>query len=173
MVKRLRNLDGVETVYRARIRTVSVKLFSPYARTNGIELLTIGSYADVAAIVRTIYTTLDDDQEHFIILVLNVAKELIGYKVIASGTQDSVQIDPKILFRNALLLGAAGIILVHNHPSGTSDPSSSDIELTNKLLAGGRHLDLEIVDHIIYSRRGMTSLRQVLPGLFAEQGQAE
>ncbi len=60
-------------------------------------------------------------------LMLNLSGEVTGYKVLASEKQDSVEVDPKIVFRNALLLGAAGIILAHNHPSGNVEPSKNDL----------------------------------------------
>ena len=55
--------------------------------------------------MRAIYDTLDDDQEHLILLILNLAREITGYKLISSGGQERTLIDSKVLFRNALLLG--------------------------------------------------------------------
>ena len=65
--------------------------------------------------VRDIYNGLDDDQEHGVCIYLNSILELIKHKVVSSGHQNETALDPKIVFRNALLCGASRIIIFHNH----------------------------------------------------------
>jgi len=127
----------------------------------------VGNPNDVYEILRSIYATLDDDQEHLILLVLNVANNVIGFKLIASGAQDSTLVDAKVIFRNALLLGARNIIIAHNHPSGNLNPSEQDLQVTMMLAASGRLLDLPLLDHIIVTaERGYPSLAETHPQLF-------
>ena len=82
-----------------------------------------------------------------------------GFKVISSGTQSSGPADAKIIFRNALLLGAAKIVLAHNHPSANLQPSKADIKFTQKVIAAGKAIDIPVVDHLIVSHVGYVSMR--------------
>ena len=70
-------------------------------------------------------------------------------------------VDVRIVFKNALLLGAVAIILAHNHPSGTLKPSQADKNLTNKLKIAGEYLDVKVLDHIILTNTGYFSFSDV------------
>lgn len=118
-------------------------------------------------VLQAIFASLDDDQEHLILLVLNAMGDITGYKLISSGGQDRAIIDSKVLFRNALLLGASKIILSHNHPSGRLEPSEEDLLITVKVVEAGAVLDIEVVDHIIYTVAGYTSIRRAAPFIFS------
>jgi DNA repair protein RadC len=74
---------------------------------------------------------------------------LIKKQFISSGGLTTTSADPKIVFKAALDYKTAGIILVHNHPSGNPAPSAQDIALTKKLIDGGALLDITVLDHII------------------------
>jgi len=76
-----------------------------------------------------------------------------------------------VLFRNALLLGASSVILAHNHPSGLLEPSAEDIAMTAAIAQGGALLDIEVLDHLIYTAHGYTSIRQVAPQVFETDSQ--
>jgi DNA repair protein RadC len=116
---------------------------------------------DAAAIASAILDTLDADQEHFLLLALNTQHEVIGFKVCASGGQDSAQVDARVVFRNALLLGAVSVIFAHNHPSGNPEPSGDDRRITEKLAAAGEVLGVTVLDHLtIGRRRSFVSLKQ-------------
>src|SRR5690606_4485051 len=127
------NFENIETIYQKRLRTLTVKVREVYTAVPEMNLETVTRPFDLKDVLDTIYSTLDDDQEHLVLLIMNAAHELAGYKVIASGGQDHIHIDPRIVFRNALLLGAAKIMLAHNHPTGKTEPSRSDIEMTKKI----------------------------------------
>ncbi len=92
---------------------------------------------------------LDKSVEEFWILLVNNANYLIRKQFISSGGLTSTLADPKVVFKAALDYQTAGMILVHNHPSGDPRPSAQDIALTKKLIAGGKLLDITILDHII------------------------
>lgn len=168
-VHQIQDLTNVETIYYIKIKTLKLKIRRDYIMLPHIELQTASTPFDVYQVLHVIFQTLDDDQEHLILLILNAAQEIRGYKVIASGSQDHVLVDTKVLFRNALLLGASGIILAHNHPSDQLEPSTHDLEVTKTVVEGGRTLDIDVFDHIIYTRNGYTSLRNVAPVLFADK----
>ncbi len=121
---------------------------------------------DVFEVLQSTFARYDEDQEHSILFVLNAQHEMTGFKLISTGGQNYTTVDCKVLFRNALLLGASAIILAHNHPSGDLRPSDDDINVTAKIVQAGRVLDVEVLDHIIYTGKGYTSLRQSRPSLF-------
>ena len=154
------------TVYKRRLRTVSLKLHRDYVCSEEVELATLSAPYDVYEVLKTIFSTLDDDQEHLILLVLNGAHELTGYKVVASGGQTHSMVDRKVLLRNALLLGASAIIIAHNHPSGSLQPSSSDRDVTRGIAEAGRIVEIPLLDHLIYTHSGYVSLREAMPELF-------
>ena len=100
-------------------------------------------------------------------LVLSAAAHIEGFKVMASGAQDGVTVECKDVFHSALLLGAQGIVVAHNHPSGVLIPSRADISLTARLTRAGRVLDIPVLDHVILGRRTEhLSLRTTFPTLF-------
>lgn len=101
------------------------------------------------ALLHRLFAQQEPDQEHFLILGLTSKNAILRYKLISSGGQASTAIDPKLVFRHALLMGAARIILSHNHPSGDPTPSKEDEHVTKCLTRVGRALDLPVLDHII------------------------
>jgi len=163
----IRDLTKVDTVYKMKLKTVSLKLHQDYIASGDIDLETARSPDDVFEVLKSIFLNLDDDQEHLILLVLNQTKNLTGFKLIASGGQYSSLVDCKILFRNALLLGAASIIVAHNHPAGSIEPSQADLALTKKIVQAGKALDIELVDHIIFTPNKYCSLMALNPELFS------
>lgn len=167
MKGRLRDLTSVETIDRKEIRTVRVRVRRTYAGSEDIELATLATAADVHELFRAIYAGLDDDQEHFVMLVLDAAGQVVGYKLIASGAQNRVYVDCKIVFRSALLLGAQAIVVAHNHPTGVLTPSAGDIDLTARLALAGKILEIPLLDHFILGKHDdHVSLYEKHPMLF-------
>ena len=91
----------------------------------------------------------DFTQEHFLVAFLNQGNRIIKVEQVSTGGITSTQVDPKVIFKSALLKGATAIILCHNHPSGIAKPSTEDKQLTKKLIAAGKLLDINVIDHII------------------------
>ena len=87
--------------------------------------------------------------EEFNILLLNRANRVLGFYNVSKGGQTGTVVDAKVVFAAALKMKANYIILSHNHPSGNLHPSIQDIEITKKLVAGAKLLDLKVLDHII------------------------
>lgn len=95
--------------------------------------------------------------EEFKILLINRRNRVLGVVDISQGGLSGTIADPKVIFAAALKSSASGIILCHNHPSGEVDPSEEDKRITAKLKAGGKILDLNILDHLIISKDGYYS----------------
>ncbi len=90
--------------------------------------------------------------ESFQALLLNTRKRLIRADEISRGTLDTLLVHPREVFRAAIAANAAGVVLVHNHPSGDPAPSEADIKVTRDLIRAGQLLKIEVVDHVIIGR---------------------
>jgi DNA repair protein RadC len=84
---------------------------------------------------------------------------LILDDLVGEGSIDEAAIHPREVIRRALDLGAVALILVHNHPSGSPQPSRADIEITNRISEAGRLLGVTVHDHVVIGREGHVSLR--------------
>ena len=87
--------------------------------------------------------------ETFQVVLLNTRRRLLRVEKISDGTLDTLLVHPREVFRVAITAGAAGIILVHNHPSGDPTPSEADIKVTRDLIRAGQLLKIEVLDHVI------------------------
>lgn len=90
--------------------------------------------------------------ESFQVLLLNTRKRLIRLEDISDGLLDTLLVHPRDVFRAAIMANAAGVVLVHNHPSGDPTPSEADIKTTRDLIRAGQLLKIEVVDHVILGR---------------------
>jgi len=105
--------------------------------------------------------------ESFQVLLLNVRKRLIRAEKISQGLLDTILVHPREVFRAAIAANAAGVVLVHNHPSGDPTPSEADIKVTRDLIRAGQLLKIEVVDHVIIGRataeraKDFSSLREL------------
>lgn len=93
------------------------------------------------------------------VLYLNSKNILIRDEVLSDGTINEAVVHVREVIRRALELGAAGLILVHNHPSGDSTPSRADIALTNQIVAAAKLMEIAVHDHVIVGHAGHTSMR--------------
>jgi DNA repair protein RadC len=94
------------------------------------------------------------------LLLLNRRNSVLGIVDILMGGILGTVVDPKAIFVIALKAGARAIILAHNHPSEKHNPSPQDIILTKKIKEGGKLLDIELLDHLIISRDGYSSMME-------------
>jgi DNA repair protein RadC len=99
----------------------------------------------------------DLPNEEFWAIFLNRASKVLRKKRISEGGVSGTVADPKIIFKMALDELASSIIVAHNHPSGSLNPSQADIELTRKLVSAGKLLDIQVIDHIIVAGRNYCS----------------
>ena len=97
-------------------------------------------------------------RERFLVLLLSRSNKVLGHYTVSMGGVNGTIVDPKLVFTPALLHGASAIILAHNHPSGNLIPSKADIAITKKIKEGGKLLDICVLDHIILTTEGYTSM---------------
>jgi DNA repair protein RadC len=100
-------------------------------------------------------------REYFRILFLNKKNELMADEILSSGTVDHTAAYPREIMKRALEVSATALILVHNHPSGDSQPSNPDIMMTKQIIDAGRPFSIVIHDHIIVSKAGTSSMKQL------------
>ncbi|MCK8480050.1 RadC family protein [Psychroserpens algicola] len=95
--------------------------------------------------------------EEFWIIYLNNSNKVIQKQQLSKGGITGTLVDVRLVFKNALELGAVGLILVHNHPSGTLKPSEADKNLTQKLKGAAQSLDIKVLDHLIVTEKAYFS----------------
>lgn len=99
--------------------------------------------------------------EEFGMLILDTRNRLVRCQVISKGSLNGSLVHPREVFREAVALQAAGLILFHNHPSGDPTPSREDRELTRRLREAGRIMGIEVLDHIILGNDRYLSLKEL------------
>lgn len=102
----------------------------------------------------------DLDREVFKVLMLDIKHRIIAIDTLSVGDLSGTLVHPRELFKDAMRRNSAAVILVHNHPSGDPEPSPDDLELTRRLVAGGRLLGIEVLDHIIIGDNRYVSLKE-------------
>jgi DNA repair protein RadC len=99
-------------------------------------------------------------KENFKVIFLDSRKKIINDETIFVGSLNASVIHPREVFDLAIRNNAAAIILVHNHPSGDSNPSDEDLGITKQLISSGKILDIEVLDHVIIGNKNCYSLRE-------------
>lgn len=108
-------------------------------------------------------------EEKFVAMFLDTQHNLIGVSEISHGTISSSLVHPREVFKGALVCNACGVIVAHNHPSGSRVASREDIQVTEQLLKAGVILGVPIVDHFIVTPHGMPiSIRETHSYLWSE-----
>ena len=96
--------------------------------------------------------------EEFHVLLLNSQNAPICQRQVTRGILDASLIHPREVFRDAIVLRAAAVILVHNHPSGNPEPSAEDLKVTGQLSAAGEQIGIPVLDHVIVAGETFSSL---------------
>jgi DNA repair protein RadC len=147
----LNNVSEIEVVYK---RKVNVKLS---------DRPVIKSSADCYSIFKHYW---DDNkielQEEFKVLFLNRSNRVLHLFAVSTGGMTGTVADPRIILAAALKLGACGMVLAHNHPSGSTKPSKADEDLTKKIKYAAQFHDITILDHVIITSEAYLS--------FADEG---
>lgn len=99
-------------------------------------------------------------QEHFMAITLNGAGEVIRARTLTVGLLNASQVHPREAFADAITDRAAAVVFVHNHPSGSLEPSAPDLAITRQLTEAGELLGIQVLDHLIISKKGHRSLKQ-------------
>lgn len=116
--------------------------------------------ADNLAAIRYLHFSMaHEPAEQVRVLYLDSKNRLVSEEVVSLGTVSRADIFPREIIRRALDVGATGLILAHNHPSGDLQPSRSDMTATRAVADAARLFDIQVHDHLIVSRSGYRSLR--------------
>jgi DNA repair protein RadC len=99
------------------------------------------------------------EREELRVVLLNTKNVVLRIETVYQGNVSASLVRVGELFRDAVRLNAAGLILVHNHPSGDPTPSPDDLHLTAEALAAGRLLDIDVLDHLVIGHDAWISLR--------------
>lgn len=106
------------------------------------------------------------DRERFMVAWLNVKLELLGLEIVAVGSVSATAMHPREVLKPAIVHGASGILIAHNHPSGDPTPSLEDNRFTTRVSAACHIMGIALLDHIVIGRGGaFTSYRLTRPGL--------
>lgn len=101
-----------------------------------------------------------EKKEHFVVFYLDTRSKLIKREIISIGNLNSTIVHPREVFEPAIKLLANSIILSHNHPSNSVEPSSADIEITLRIQKSGEILGINLLDHVIVSKNNFFSMKQ-------------
>jgi DNA repair protein RadC len=122
------------------------------------DRLQVRSPADVAGLLQIEMGMLE--QEHLRVVLLNTKNHVLGIRDVYKGSVNTSQIRTAEVFRDAVKENCPAIIVAHNHPSGDPTPSPEDVRVTRDLVTAGKHLDIEVLDHLVICRNRHVSLRQ-------------
>lgn len=102
------------------------------------------------------------DREHFWALILSTKNRLLRMTEVSVGSLNASIVHPRELFKEAVRMSAASIVVVHNHPSGDPTPSGADLQLTRRLVRAGEVLGIELLDHVVIGDGGAhASMREM------------
>lgn len=99
--------------------------------------------------------------ERFGVLLLDTRHRLLRTRVLSVGSLDASVVHPREVFREAILAGAAAIVLFHNHPSGDPSPSRDDVSLTRRLVTAGDLMGVDVIDHIVLADSRYASMKEL------------
>jgi len=102
----------------------------------------------------------DKTREHFMVIYLNARNEMVFKKPMFIGTLNANLVHPREIFNEALKQNAASVILVHNHPSGDSEPSEDDLLVTKRIIEAGKVMGIDVLDHIIITKTHVFSFKE-------------
>jgi DNA repair protein RadC len=135
-----------------RIRELRVQYVSRSDPSTPVSPTLVATPREAATVFLSLLGT--EAVEVFGLLCLTTKYRVLCYHELARGTLDTVVVQPRDVFKVALLANAACVAVGHNHPSGDPTPSPTDCELTGRLTAAGTLMGIDVVDHIIVGDEG-------------------
>ena len=99
--------------------------------------------------------------ERFGVLLLDTRHRLLRTRILSVGSLDASVVHPREVFREAIMAGAAAIVLFHNHPSGDPSPSRDDLSLTRRLMTAGDLIGIDVIDHVVLADSRFTSMKEL------------
>ncbi|MDY7033636.1 MAG: DNA repair protein RadC [Thermodesulfobacteriota bacterium] len=149
----LRKIEGVGSAKASQI-VAGFELARRYLMKDNVR---VTSPSDILPLVSDI---IDKKQEYFICISLNGAGEVVGNRIVTVGLLNHSLVHPREVFADVITDRAASVIFVHNHPSGSLEPSEQDLEITKQLVEAGTILGIKVMDHIIVAKKGYLSLKE-------------
>ena len=140
------------TKYRLELVKESSKIY---------EVDKISSPSDVRDYIEQVFKLSIQAEEVMVMLVLDTKNNVIGAFEVSRGSLNASIVHPREVFKRALLLNGASIILAHNHPSGDPTPSREDVDITKRLVEGGDILGINVLDHLIIGDNRYRSLKEM------------
>ena len=125
-------------------------------------------FTDPEVIARRFCYMKFEAQEHFCVMTLDSSNHEIACHEVTTGLVNCCPAHPREVFRPALLDNAVSIALIHNHPSGNSEPSGDDIAITRTLCAAAKIMKIAVIDHVVVSKSGYTSICRRYPEIFEQ-----
>ena len=156
-VRRLMETDGIGSQKACKIKA-TFELTKRIAAFCEEERPKIASKDDVTKILAPHMMFLP--QEEFRVMLLDAKQKLIRVETVSMGSLDKALVEPRDVFRPAITFNAASLVIVHNHPSGDTQPSEQDVLLTRELCMCGIILGIEVLDHVIIGVRDHVSFRE-------------
>ncbi|MAN27469.1 MULTISPECIES: RadC family protein [Mesonia] len=153
-VKQLTKFKGIGEAKAVTI-VAALELGRRRRGEEAVERKQITSAEDAFEVMQPIIGDLN--HEEFWIIYLNNSHKILQKLQLSKGGMTGTLVDVRLAFKNALEVGATAVILVHNHPSGSLNPSQADKALTKKLIAGGESLDIKVLDHLIITQNSFVS----------------
>ena len=123
-----------------------------------VQLPAIKSPQDVFELLKACFQDLD--REHFKVVHLNTKNHVLKVETTAIGILSSSPVHPREVFKEAIRMSSAGVVLAHNHPSGDPTPSRDDLLLTSRLREAGEILGISVIDHVIFGDNKYVSLKE-------------
>ena len=148
----LNNINGVGLAKACQIMA-AIEFSKRFLIKDGIKV------KNVDDVMRLTEELRDKKQEYFLSLTLDGASNLIQKRTVFIGTLNHSIVHPREVFADAIGDRAAGIIFVHNHPSGDPTPSKQDIEITKRLVEVGKIVGIEVIDHVIITKKSYYSFQ--------------
>lgn len=153
----LTGVSGIGKVKALQIQCV-FELAKRMSRSKAAKTLNFREPASIAGYYMEDFR--HKEQEHLLLLLLDNKSNLLGEKLLFTGTVNASLVSPREIYLEALKYHAVGIILLHNHPSGDPTPSDADHRITRKIREAGKLLDISLLDHIIIGDKAYVSFHE-------------
>jgi DNA repair protein RadC len=149
-LERLCTIHGLGTAKASQILS-ALELSKRYLIRSNIRI------TDAADVYRELKPYSTKAQEYFLTITLDGASHIINTRTVFIGTLNHSLVHPREVFADAISDRAAGIIIAHNHPSGTCEPSRADLQITQRLKEVAKLVGIELLDHLILTKEGYYS----------------
>ncbi len=153
-INELIKIDGIKEAKAIKI-LAAIELGKRLSQPNNFRKYKVTKAEDIYIFFKNQISGLK--QERLYAIFLNTKNEIIGYKIIFIGTQNTSITHPREIFNEAIKASAIKVIIMHNHPGGDNYPSNADIDFTKNIVKAGNLLKIPIVDHIILTENNFFS----------------